>query len=256
MERRYRVPGKALLPGRNFPADRVFGLSPGEVQFSRSRNQVASVASSTSVPVAKEDSGYLHDPEVQLMLRAREGDDDAFSQLVKAYQDRLVNIFSHHLQSQEQAEDLAQEVFLRIYRSRHGYVPTARFSTWIFRIANNLASNSRRDRGRKREVAFAGGESSMMGVRPEETIVPEKSALMPTRQLDKIEMQSIVHDALSGLNERQRMAVLLHKFEDMSYQDIGDAMEMTPAAVKSLLSRARENLRQALDAYIQIHKST
>jgi len=188
------------------------------------------------------------------MLRAREGDDEAFSQLVKAYQDRLVNIFSHHLQSQEYAEDLAQEVFLRIYRSRNGYVPTARFSTWIFRIANNLASNSRRDRGRKREVGFGGGQLSSIGVRPEENLVQEKSALMPARQLDKIEMQSVVHTALSELNERQRMAVLLHKFEDMSYQDIGDAMEMTPAAVKSLLSRARENLRQALEAYIQIHK--
>lgn len=206
------------------------------------------------LPPNVEESGYLHDPEVQLMLRAREGDDGAFSQLVTAYQDRLTNIFYHIVGSQEAAEDLAQDVFLRIYRARHGYVPTARFSTWLFRIANNLASNTRRNHGRRREVALTAGESGPLGNRPEEQLVPEKSSLMPARQLDRSELKAVVQRAMDELNERQRLAVLLHKFEDMSYQDIADAMELTPQAVKSLLSRARENLRTTLEPYMQIGK--
>lgn len=188
------------------------------------------------------------------MLRAKDGDESAFTQLVQTYQDRLINIFFHIVGSQEAAEDLAQDVFLRIYRARHGYVPTARFSTWLFRIANNLASNSRRDQGRRKETAFAGSESGPLGPRPAEHLAAEKSALMPARQLDKTELLTVVKGALETLNDRQRLAVLLHKFEDMSYQDIAEAMELTPQAVKSLLSRARENLRSVLEPYMHLGK--
>ena len=93
-------------------------------------------------------------PDVQLMMRTKAGDDDAFSQLVASYQDRLLSIFYHMLRDQGAAEDLVQEVFLRIYRARLGYQPTAKFSTWVFRIANNVASNARRTIGRRREVSL------------------------------------------------------------------------------------------------------
>ena len=194
---------------------------------------------------------YLRDPEVQLMLRTRDGDDEAFAELVAAYQDRLVGIFFHMLQDKEGAEDLAQEAFLRIYRARKTYKPTAKFSTWLFRIANNLASNSRRSKGRRREVALNLRDSGPLGPRPEEKLIAEKSALMPARQVAKKEMQSMVRKALDSLNDRQKMALNLHKFEGMSYADIGEAMEMTPAAVKSLLSRARENLKVKLEPYVR-----
>ena len=194
---------------------------------------------------------YLRDPEVQLMLRTRDGDDEAFAELVAAYQDRLVGIFFHMLQDKEGAEDLAQEAFLRIYRARETYKPTAKFSTWLFRIANNLASNSRRSKGRRREVALNLRDSGPLGPRPEEKLIAEKSALMPARQVAKKEMQSMVRKALDSLNDRQKMALNLHKFEGMSYADIGEAMEMTPAAVKSLLSRARENLKVKLEPYVR-----
>lgn len=185
------------------------------------------------------------------MLRVRDGDEDAFAEIVAAYQNRLIGIFYHMLRDQEAAEDLAQDVFLRIYRARHGYKPTAKFSTWLFRIANNLASNSRRSKGRRKEVPLNLRDSGPLGPRPEEKLVAEKSALMPTRQLDKSETREHVRAALDELNERQRLAVLLHKFEEMSYADIGDAMGMSPAAVKSLLSRARENLRGQLEQYMK-----
>lgn len=194
---------------------------------------------------------YAHDPDVQLMLRVKEGDQAAFSQLVASYKDRLIGVFSHLLHDQDVAEDLAQEVFLRVYKARERYEPTAKFSTWIFRIANNLASNTRRNRGRRKEVPLDVRDSGPLGSRPEEKMLAEKSGMMPTRQIAKRELQDVVRQALATLNERQRMAVMLHKFEGMSYADIGQAMEMTVPAVKSLLSRARENLRDALEQHIR-----
>jgi RNA polymerase sigma-70 factor (ECF subfamily) len=196
-------------------------------------------------------STYLRDPDVQLMLRVKDGDEAAFGKLVAAYQDRLINIFVNLVGNEELAQDLTQELFLRIYRARHGYEPNAKFSTWVYRIATNLASNSRRTKGRRKEVQLKASESGPMGTRPAERLLADKSALMPTRQLDKRELQQLVREALETLNDRQKMAVLLHKFEDLSYTDIGEAMEMSPQAVKSLLSRARENLRVKLEPFVR-----
>ena len=193
---------------------------------------------------------YLHDPDVQLMLRVREGDDAAFGRLVATYQDRLVGLLTHLVGERDVAEDLAQEVFLRVHRARKGYQPTAKFSTWLFRIAQNLASNSRRGRRRRKEVSFA-GSAEVSESRPQEALVAEKSAFMPNRQVARQELQGVVREALEELGERQKLAVLLHKFEGMSYADIAETMELTPQAVKSLLSRARESLRGKLESYIR-----
>lgn len=194
---------------------------------------------------------HLRDPDVQLMLRVKEGDDAAFEQIVAAYQDRLVGVFWHVLHDLPAAEDLAQETFLRIYRARRGYEPTAKFSTWVFRIANNLASNSRRGKFRRKEVSIDKDDSSPMSFRKGGKVIADNSGMMPSRQFAKVELRAIVEQALGGLEERQKLALLLNKFEGMSYDDIADSMEMTPAAVKSLLYRARESLRSALEQYVK-----
>lgn len=191
----------------------------------------------------------LRDPDVRMMLRAKAGDEFAFADLVTSYQQRLVGVLSHMLGDSEMAEDVAQEVFFRVYQARNGYEPTARFATWLFRIAHNLALNRRRDEGRRKEFV-PNGDSSTMGARPVERMLADKSGMMPQRQFDKGEMKAIVNAAVATLNEHQRMAVLLHKYEDMSYSEIAEALEMTPAAVKSLLSRARDNLREKLEPYV------
>lgn len=211
------------------------------------RRHAAGVVISTTVQEIR----YLRDPDVQLMLRVREGDHDAYAELVTNYQDRLVAVFYHLLRDKEASEDLAQEVFLKIYRARQRYVPTAKFATYLFRVANNVASNWKRTKSRRKEVSIAPKGSGPWGTRPEETLVADKSALMPGRQADQLEMREIVREAMDELSERQRMAVLLHKFEQMSYADIGDAMHLSPAAVKSLLSRAREQLRIKLEPYMR-----
>ena len=192
---------------------------------------------------------YLSDPDVQLMLKVAAGDNAAFEQLVLRYQDRLVGFFFHLVRDRTAAEDLAQEAFLRIFRSRDRYEPTARFSTWLFRIAHNLASNQKRGAARRREIQLASG-SGGHDLRPEEQNLAEKSALMPTRQLDSVELRNVVRNAIEGLSERQRTAVVLHKFEEMSYEEIGEVMGLGPVAVKSLISRARGKLKEALERFI------
>jgi RNA polymerase sigma-70 factor (ECF subfamily) len=194
---------------------------------------------------------YLRDPDVQLMLRAKAGDDTAFSQLVGNYQDRLLSIFYHMMHDQAGAEDLVQEVFLRIYRARNGYQPTAKFSTWLFRIANNVASNARRTIGRRREVSLNQQDSRVTPATAGKKPMTDRSSIIPSRQAVKRETCEMVQSAVEALNERQRLAVLLHKFEGMSYDDIADAMELSNEAVKSLLARARENLRSRLEPHLK-----
>ena len=184
------------------------------------------------------------------MLRVVSSDSHAFEELVSRYQDRLLGFFFHLVRDRTQAEDMAQEVFMRVWRARENYTAKARFSTWLFRIAHNYASNLRRGLSRRKEVPLTAPNGSRAEIRPEEQILAEKSALMPTRQIDSRETQDIVRDALESLNERQRMAVLLHKFEGMSYQDIGDVMDLNVVAVKSLLSRARGKLKEVLEKYV------
>ena len=195
-------------------------------------------------------NAWLRDPDVQRMLRVRDDDEAAFVEIVEAYQNRLIGIFTHVLHDSAAAEDLAQEAFLRVYRARHRYQPTAKFATWLFRIANNLASNRQRSVSRRKEVSLKGTDSGVLGNRPQEELAMEKSGLMPGRQLDKQEMREVVRRSLDTLNDRQRMAVLLNKFEHMSYADIAASMELSVQAVKSLLTRARENLRLQLEPYL------
>jgi RNA polymerase sigma-70 factor (ECF subfamily) len=192
---------------------------------------------------------YLADPDVQLMLRVSTGDDSAFEELVLRYQDRLVGFFFHLFHDRPIAEDMAQETFLRIFRSRERYEPTARFSTWLFRIAHNLASNQKRGSNRLREISLA-SNSDAHNLQPNEKNLAEKSALMPSRQLDSLEMRDVVRMAIEELSERQRTAVILHKFEEMSYEEIGEVMGLGTVAVKSLLSRARIRLKEVLERFI------
>jgi RNA polymerase sigma-70 factor (ECF subfamily) len=192
-----------------------------------------------------------HDPDVRLMLRVRADDAEAFEELVLRYQNRLVSLLAHLTGRRDMAEDLAQDVFLRVYRARKGYVPGSKFSTWLFTIAHNVAANAQRTLARRREVNLVGAPGSESGGNALDAAAVAASGLMPTRQLDKSELRDIVMLAVAALNERQREAVLLNKFEHLSYEEIAEVMQMSPSAVKSLLTRARTNLRDILEPYLQ-----
>ncbi len=196
----------------------------------------------------------LRDPDVRLMLEVRNDSAAAFEELMLRYQNRLVTVLEHLTGRREQAEDLAQDVFLRVYRARKSYVPGSKFSTWLYTIANNVALNAKRSRSRRKEVNVGNVEAEDNEANPIEQMALAASSFMPTRAADKAEIRDVVRQAIGTLNERQRMAVLLNKFEDMSYDDIAEAMQLSPKAVKSLLSRARSNLRQCLEPYLDSGK--
>lgn len=191
----------------------------------------------------------LRDPDIRLMLRVRADEPGAFEEMVETYQNRLVGVMHHLVGNAAEAEDLAQEVFLRVYRARKKYRPRSKFSTWLFTIANHIAFNALRTRQRKPVVPLSVHESGSLGPRPQEQLVRDKS-VAPSGQVRQQELVQIIQLALAKLNERQRMAVVLNKFEDMNYNEIAEVMGLTVQAVKSLLSRARTNLRLELQNYI------
>ena len=192
----------------------------------------------------------LLDPDVRLMLQVRDGNAAAFEELVTKHQNRLVMILRSMVSDRNLAEDLAQEVFLRVYRARENYIPTAKFTTWLYTITHNVASNAIRKLANRKEVHLTSSPSGSIPVRPLDSMAQEQSGLMPTRQVDRQEMAEILHQAIESLVPRQRMAMMLSRFEGMSYIEIGETMDLSTQAVKSLLSRARVNLRTILDPYV------
>lgn len=215
------------------------------------RNQQGIFLSTDSTSLPKPTKYELADPDVRLMLQVREGNAGAFEMLVEKHQTRLVSLLKQMVGNRSQAEDLAQEVFLRVYRARERYVPAAKFTTWLYTITQNVASNSLRKSSRRKEVNLTSSPSGAVPTRPLDSLAKDRSSLMPTRLAAQKEMGQIIEDAIQALGERQRMAMLLSKYEGMSYQEIATTMELTTQAVKSLLSRARANLRELLEPYYQ-----
>jgi len=205
------------------------------------------------MPAISESSARLSvlDPDVALMLEVRDGSPEAFARLMEKHQARLLGVLVNWSGDRQEAEDLAQEVFLRVYQTRAKYRATARFNTWLYTIASNLLRNHKRDsRLRKAASPLPVSESGAIGplrhVSSADGGRQEGSADSP----DGEELAKAVRNAVAGLQERQRLAVLLNKFEDMSYTQISEIMNLSEKAVKSLLARARANLREALEPII------
>ncbi len=181
--------------------------------------------------------------DVQLMLDVKAGDDSSFDFLLQKYRSPLVNFLNRMVRDSSTAEDLAQEVFLRVYRARKQYTPSAKFTTWLFRIATNVALNSVRDtRHRKMEVSID-APTDEEDSRPMELKAREKRIDEHLLERDRIE---IIRRAILALPEKQRAAVLLHKYEEMDYAEISRVLDCSESALKSLLFRAYESLRVQL----------
>ncbi|HWG59961.1 MAG TPA: sigma-70 family RNA polymerase sigma factor [Candidatus Acidoferrales bacterium] len=181
--------------------------------------------------------------DVQLMLEVRAGDDASFEFLLRKYRAPLVNFLFRMVRDTATAEDLAQEVFLRIYRARRQYAPSAKFTTWLFRIATNLALNSIRDnRHRKMEVSLD-APANDEDAAPRE--LPAREMRIDERLVEQDRMETI-RRAVASLPEKQRAAVLLHKYEEMDYAEIAKILDCSESALKSLLFRAYETLRVQL----------
>jgi RNA polymerase sigma-70 factor (ECF subfamily) len=185
--------------------------------------------------------------DVQLMLDVKAGDAQSFELLLQRYRTPLVNFLYRMVRSREHAEDLAQEVFLRVYRAREDYEPSAKFTTWLFRIATNLALNSLRDhRYQKLEISMDApiladaedGEERMMEVADGHPDIEQ--------HLVEEARKKMIRHAIEKLPEKQRAAVLLHKYQELDYGEISKILQCSESALKSLLFRAYETLRVEL----------
>jgi len=195
----------------------------------------------------------LHGPvsgltDAEIMLRVKAGDDAAFSYLVEKFRRPMVSFMYRMTHNSAIAEELAQEVFLRVYRSRANYAANAKFSTWLYRIATNLAVNHARDTRHERpEVTVNIDESD------EETglavDVPDTS-LNAEQNILRRERLAAIKRHVQSLPERQRMAVLMHKYQNMDYKQIADVLHLSESATKSLLFRAYESLREKLKDFV------
>jgi RNA polymerase sigma-70 factor, ECF subfamily len=183
--------------------------------------------------------------DVQLMLGVKQGDEASFELLLRRYRRPLCHFLNRMVRDSAQAEDLAQEVFLRVYRARRDYEPSAKFTTWLFRIATNLALNSLRDgRHRQSEVSLdaptEGEDGSEMKVD-----VPDRVPVIEQELVER-DRAAVIHRAIFALPEKQRVAVLLHKYQELDYDEIARILGCSVSALKSLLFRAYEALRVEL----------
>jgi len=189
--------------------------------------------------------------ELDLIQKLREGDEQAFKSLVTNYQDLVFNTALGIVQNSEDAEDVAQEVFIQVYRSIDQFKGDARLSTWIYRITTTKALDHLRSRKRKKRFAFI---TSLFGANDE--LVHEPVDFQhPGVTLDRKEQAALLFQMIAQLPENQKVAFTLHKTEELSYQEIADVMQLSVSAVESLLFRARQNLRKLLEKYYQQNNS-
>jgi RNA polymerase sigma-70 factor (ECF subfamily) len=180
--------------------------------------------------------------DVDLMLGFQAGDDRCFAELVGRHQNSVLRLVGRFLGPVADADDLAQEVFVRLYQARRSYKPSARFTTFLYRNTLNLCLNYLRDRKHRRAAsldASAEDDESRPGI-------ADPEALQPAAALAEKERTDAVRRAVDELPENQRTALVLLRWQDLSYQEIGETMDLSVMAVKSLLSRAKENLRERL----------
>ena len=186
--------------------------------------------------------------DAAIMLRVAAGDESGFNYLVEKYHRAMVHFLFRMVHTQAVAEELAQEVFLRVYRSRESYRAEAKFTTWLYRIATNLAVNYARDTKHERTA-----QNVYLDVPDEETgTKPEVADDEPTveERLLRDERMAAIRKHVMALPDRQRMAVLMHKYQGMDYRQIGDVLKLSESATKSLLFRAYQTLREKLKDFV------
>ena len=185
--------------------------------------------------------------DAEIMLQVKAGDDSAFAYLVQKYRRPMMSFMFRMTHSNAVAEDLAQEVFLRVYRSRESYEASAKFTTWLYRIATNLAVNHARDTRHERPENTASldepDENGQTLDLPDRT--PGAEEMIVRR-----ERVAAIRQRVQALPERQRIAVVMHKYQQMEYRQIADVLKLSESATKSLLFRAYETLREQLKEFV------
>jgi RNA polymerase sigma-70 factor (ECF subfamily) len=186
--------------------------------------------------------------DAQIMLRVKAGDDSAFEYLVQKYRRPMLSFMYRMAHSTTVAEDLAQEVFLRVYRSREKYEASAKFTTWLYRIASNLAVNHARDTRHQRP------ENTVSLDEPDQetglTLDLPDTSLTAEEAIVRRERLAAIRQRVEALPDRQKMALIMHKYQQMDYRQIAEVLKLSESAIKSLLFRAYETLREQLKEFV------
>ncbi len=185
-----------------------------------------------------------NDVDVALMLRVGDGDETAFEELIERHQKAIIGTVAKMLGNASDAEDIAQQVFIRLWKSAPRYQPTAKFTTFLYTITRNLVFNESRRRSRKKEHSFDERQDDF------HLQTPDPQTASPDDEILNNELQHAIDQAIANLPEKQRLAVILRRYEGMPYDEIGRVLELTIPAVKSQLFRARNILRDALQNYL------
>ena len=189
------------------------------------------------------------DPDAALMLRVKRGDRAAFAELVDKYKQPVMNFIFRRLRDETEAEDLAQNVFLQVYKSRARYKQTAKFSTWLFTIAHNLTLNELRRRSRHPAESLEETHTENEEQPPRQ--IEDKSQVAAPDNVLQGELAEKIDEALDELPENQRSAILLCRQEDLSYEQIAKILRCSLSATKSLIHRGRETLKEKLKPYLK-----
>jgi RNA polymerase sigma-70 factor (ECF subfamily) len=197
-----------------------------------------------SLPPETPDEAAAQD--LRWMERVKHGDTEALQQLIEAHQYRVIGTVAKMLGDDIEAEDVAQQVFIRVWKSAPRYEPTAKFTTWLFKITRNLVLNELRRRGRHRTQSLDGSEDEDQGP----IQAADTGAKPPDVAMLDDEMQVAIQRAIESLPEAQRLAIVLRRYDEFSYEEIGEIMGLSVSAVKSVLFRARTELREKLKQYL------
>jgi RNA polymerase sigma-70 factor (ECF subfamily) len=189
------------------------------------------------------------DPDAALMLRVKRGDMQAFEALVEKYKQPIVNLMYRMLHDLDEAEDLAQNVFIRVHQSASRYEVSAKFSTWIFTIARRLCLNEIRRRGRHPADSLESSQSDSEEQAPKQ--YEDVKTFSPPDTFLQGELAQKIDEALGALPEKQRLAIVLCRQEELSYEEIAKVLECSVPATKSLIHRGRETLKEKLKPYLQ-----
>ncbi|MFQ6084223.1 MAG: RNA polymerase sigma factor [Candidatus Aminicenantia bacterium] len=183
------------------------------------------------------------------MLEFAQGNTSAFEQILKKYKELVINIAYRFIQNRAEAEDIAQEVFLKVYDSAKRYKPKAKFSTWIYKITTNICLNKLRSKKYLQTVSL----DKPISTTGNEIIreIPDPTYVHPSVNSGKKELNQLVNEAISSLPINQRMVVILQKYEGLSYREISEILGCSTSAVDSLLQRAKQNLKRKLTPYFK-----